>query len=347
MSEEIVKADELKQELAKANAELALQKPQEAQLFELAQRKAQLFSQSQIVPVAFQGKVADCFIAIEMAGRMGAGEMAVMQNLHIIHGKPGWSATFIIASINASGRFSPLRYEFVGTVGKDDWGCRAWAYDLSNNEKLIGTLITIGIAKKEGWYSKNGSKWQSIPELMLQYRAATFFGRAYAPELLMGLQTNDELNDVGPMKNITPVAIFDDIPAITEPPETAEVEPEPEPEKKPEPKLLAEKKKEKPVVEKKPEPKEDAPATTPEPEKEDSPKAEPLAESKTDWDDDQVSLPDTPNMPQMIKLLEDNKLFNKQLISWAKENGHDLNSNDFVVKAVNSFGRIQDAIAKF
>ena len=163
--------------------------------FESMQRIAKLFATSTIAPKAYQGNVADCFIAVDMAMRMGANPLMVMQNLYIVHGSPAWSAQFLIATFNKCGRFSSLRYEFVGSEGEDDWGCRAVTTELATREKLVGPLITIGLAKKEGWYSKPGSKWQTMPEQMLRYRAAAWLVRAYAPEIAMGLHTADEVQD--------------------------------------------------------------------------------------------------------------------------------------------------------
>ena len=163
--------------------------------FESMQRIAKLFSKSSIAPKAYQGNVADCFIAVDMAMRMGANPLMVMQNLYIVHGSPAWSAQFLIATFNKSGRFSAIRYEFQGEEGKDDWGCRAVTTEIATREKLVGPLITIGLAKKEGWHSKQGSKWQTMPEQMLRYRAAAWLVRAYAPEIAMGLHTADELED--------------------------------------------------------------------------------------------------------------------------------------------------------
>lgn len=178
--------------------------------FEAIQRMANLFSASSIVPDAYRSKgqndytsKGNCVIALDMALRMGANPLMVMQNLYVVHGRPAWSAQFLIATLNKSGKFSALRYVFQGTEGKDDWGCRACATELSTGEKLQGPLITIGLAKKEGWYGKSGSKWQSMPELMLQYRAAAWFVRAHAPELAMGLKTAEELQDT---IDITPQA---------------------------------------------------------------------------------------------------------------------------------------------
>lgn len=163
--------------------------------FELAQRAAKLLASSSLVPKEYQGNLANCVIALNMASRMQADPLMVMQNLYIVHGRPGWSSQFLISTFNASGRFSALRYEWVGEEGKDSWGCRAWAIEKETGEKLVGSTVTIGLAKKEGWYSKSGSKWQTMPQQMLMYRAAAWFIRAYAPEIAMGMHTAEELRD--------------------------------------------------------------------------------------------------------------------------------------------------------
>ncbi len=165
--------------------------------FVAAQRMARALCSSTIVPTAFQGEqnLGNCVIALEISNRIGASVLAVMQNIFIIHGKPGWSAQFLISCVNASRKFTPLRYKITGEKGKDNWGCVAWAED-KTGEILESPEVTLEMAKKEGWFSKNGSKWQTMPELMLRYRAATFFARLYAPELTMGIQTADEIAEV-------------------------------------------------------------------------------------------------------------------------------------------------------
>lgn len=166
------------------------------QSFEVGQRMAKMLATSKIVPVNFQNNLPDCMIALEMASRIGASPLAVMQNLYIVYGKPAWSSQFLISCINASGRFSPMRYLMTGK--DDDYGCIAWASDRTG-EKLESPRITIGMAKAEGWYTKNGSKWKTMPDLMLRYRAATLFARLYAPELTMGIRSEDEIIDITPI----------------------------------------------------------------------------------------------------------------------------------------------------
>ena len=168
----------------------------DSQGFELAQRAAKLLSSSQLVPKEYQGNLPNCVIALNMAQRVGADPLQVMQNLVVVHGNPTWSSQFMIATVNSCGRFSALRYEFFGQRDTDGWGCRAWAIEKATGEKLVGTDVTIGMAKSEGWYGKNGSKWKTMPQQMLMYRAGAWWARAYAPELSMGLKSADEAADI-------------------------------------------------------------------------------------------------------------------------------------------------------
>jgi len=162
--------------------------------FEHAQRVAKMLAASSLIPKEFQGNVQNVCIALEMANRIGASPMQVMQNLYIVHGKPSWSSSFIIAAINSCKKFSPLRFLMKGEGQARS--CIAWAYDLRDNEKLEGVEVTMSMAKAEGWLGKSGSKWATMPELMLRYRAAAFFGRLYAPEILMGMHAVEEIQDI-------------------------------------------------------------------------------------------------------------------------------------------------------
>lgn len=206
--------------------------------FELMQRAAKLLSSSTLVPAAYRAVIektdrygnvtdsrqnpnalANSVVALNMAQRMGADPLMVMQNLYIVEGRPSWSSQWIIAAINGCGRFSPLRFD-IKSLGKrkieyvtfiwenkqrqevrkavevEDKVCIAWAVEKETGERLESPPVSIEMAVKEGWYTKNGSKWQTMDEVMLRYRTASFFGKLYAPELLMGLQTTEEVHDI-------------------------------------------------------------------------------------------------------------------------------------------------------
>lgn len=163
--------------------------------FELMQRIAKAFSSSDLVPKQYQGNLPNCMIALDMAKRIGANPLMVMQNLYVVHGTPSWSSKFLIATVNTCGRYSTLRYEWVGTKGQDDYGCRAWAIEKESGERLDGIIVDWKMVKAEGWASKNGSKWKTMEDQMFIYRCAAFWQRAYAPELGMGLVTEEEVRE--------------------------------------------------------------------------------------------------------------------------------------------------------
>ena len=199
------------------------------QAFEDAQRIAKALASSTLIPPQFQGQqgFANCLVALEIANRMGISPFLAMQHLHVIHGRPSWSSSFIIAMVNGCGRFSPLRFEISGAG--DSLACYARATDLASEQELKGPTITMAMVKKEGWWSRKDrqgnetSKWQTMPDLMIRYRAAAFWGRLYASDLLLGLQTQEEAIDVQQVNVKTEVPSLDDLNAkITQPVVTAE-----------------------------------------------------------------------------------------------------------------------------
>lgn len=168
--------------------------------FANAQRMAQSIAASDLVPPQYQNNVANCLIAIEVATRFSRWNrkpsvLAVMQNLYVVHGKPSFEAKFIIGLINSCGSFSPLRWEKVGKEGTDSFGMRAYATHKETKETLLGTVVDVAQAKAQGWWTKNQSKWPVMTEQMLVYRSAAYWCRQYAPEILMGMSTKDELDD--------------------------------------------------------------------------------------------------------------------------------------------------------
>lgn len=162
-----------------------------AQGFELLQRVGKMYASATVIPKDYQNNLGNCMIAVEMAGRMHISPIMVMQNLYIVNGRPAWSSQYIIAMINQSKRYTtPLQFEMTGKG--ESLACYAWAED-HNGHKDIGPEITMTMAKAEGWVDRNGSKWKTMPEVMIRYRAASFFGRMYCSDLLMGIYSRDEV----------------------------------------------------------------------------------------------------------------------------------------------------------
>ncbi len=213
---------------AKKEAEFSLTPVGQAiRKFEAMQRMAKMYTMSTIVPEAYRGEsnIGNCVIAIDMAMRMEANPLMIMQNLYVVKGNPSWSSKFLIATINMSGKYTSLRYrkrnlgkvgivkyndtewdktkgrnttvtkEFDGT-DVDNIECVAYATEIATGEILESDPITIEMAIKEGWYTKSGSKWVTMPNLMLTYRSAAFWQRTYCPEISMGFMTKEEADDI-------------------------------------------------------------------------------------------------------------------------------------------------------
>lgn len=220
--------------------------------FETIQRVSKMFASSDLVPdnykptlkvfptgateaqvkeiqasnAAAQNKaIANCMIALEVASRIGASPLMVMQNLVIIYGRPSWSAKFLISTVNTCGRFEPLQFHFTekGMLGKVpyvdyvwndrarrkeavtkefdgtkvmDIECVAYTTKKGGKDVLESSPISIRMAIQEGWYTKSGSKWQTMARQMLMYRAASWWTSVYAPELSMGMRTVEENQDI-------------------------------------------------------------------------------------------------------------------------------------------------------
>jgi hypothetical protein len=174
----------------------------DAQGFELLQRISSAFSKSELVPKEYRGNMPNCMIAIDIASRIKASPLMVMQNLYIVHGNPSFSSKFLIATINSCGRYTSLKYEWRGKQGDSNWGCRAYSSEKGSDEKLYGSWVDWKMVEQEGWSKRANTKWLAMPEQMFMYRASAFWQRAYAPELTMGINTVEEAEET--IINVTP-----------------------------------------------------------------------------------------------------------------------------------------------
>lgn len=164
----------------------------DVELYNNALKMAESLAKSELIPDNYRNKPESCLIAIDVARQIGArSPIFVMQNLYVVKGKPSWSGQYCDAIVRAN--FNKVKAELSGTG--DERGCKVTAYD-DNGNFCEGTRITIKMAKQEGWFNKQGSKWQTMPDLMLQYRAFAFFARVHCPDKLLGIHDEFENLDI-------------------------------------------------------------------------------------------------------------------------------------------------------
>lgn len=168
----------------------------DTKLMQNAWKIATVLSQTPIVPDAYKGNAGSCLIAIDIANRMSLSPIMIMQNSQVVKGNFTWKGSACKGLIDNCGRYIKTEYVFVGEENTPNYGCFLQAEDKQTGKIVKGTTITLQMAKDEGWSTKAGSKWLTMPTQMLMYRAATFFARTYCPQALMGFYTSDEIKDI-------------------------------------------------------------------------------------------------------------------------------------------------------
>ena len=157
-------------------------------------RMATQLAKSTIIPHDYQNKPENVIVAIGMAQKLGLDPFTIMQNLNIIKGKTSWSGSFCRTLIEKSNKFTNLHLVFVGEKGTDSYGCYMEGTDKESGQIIKGPEVNMKMARAENWTSN--TKWINMPELMLSYRATSFFARVYVPEALNGVQTTEEIEDI-------------------------------------------------------------------------------------------------------------------------------------------------------
>lgn len=157
---------------------------------------AKMLAAASAIPDTYKGKIGDCLIAIDLSNRMNLSPITIMQFSQVVKGNFSWKGQACKALIDGSGKYINSKYVMSGGVGTMDRSCHLEAIYKPTGELVVGPEVSMQMAVDEGWYDKSGSKWKTMPELMLKYRAAAFFARTECPETLMGFYTSEEMNDI-------------------------------------------------------------------------------------------------------------------------------------------------------
>jgi len=157
-------------------------------VFAQLQRVAKLMCSSGLVPVHLRGadKQADCFLVAAQAFRWRMDPFSVAQHTYVLSGKLGYEGKLIAALINASGKLAEnLKPVYAGEKGTPQ-----------RRVTIVGVLKAGGERSIDGtvaeWQTTN-AKWKEIPDQMLFYRGAREWARRHMPEVVLGIQAEEEL----------------------------------------------------------------------------------------------------------------------------------------------------------
>lgn len=178
------------------------------------------------VPMHLQGNPADCMAVIMQAAQWRMNPFAVAQKTHVVSGTLGYEAQLVNAVVCSSTKVKDsFHYEWFGdwtrVIGNfvtktsqkgnqyqvPNWtpadekglGVRVWATLKGESEPRVLELLLSQAQVR------NSTLWASDPKQQLAYLAVKRWARLYAPDVILGVYTADELDDL-PEKELNPRA---------------------------------------------------------------------------------------------------------------------------------------------
>lgn len=175
------------------------------------------------IPKELQNE-GDCLAITMQAMSWRMNPISVAQKVHFINGKIGYEAQLVAAAItNSNAVKDAFHFEWFGpwekVVGKfavktgDKGEYRVPAWKLADEEgigiKVWATLkgedeprhIDLLLAQAR---TRNSTMWADDPKQQLAYLAQKKWARLYAPGVILGVYTPDEIEDVREEKEINP-----------------------------------------------------------------------------------------------------------------------------------------------
>jgi hypothetical protein len=204
------------------------------QLFNRMYRMAEVMATSKMtVPKHLQNSAGDCMAIVMQSSQWKMNPFAVAQKTHVINGVLGYEAQLISAVINSSGAVKDrFHFEWFGDWSKvignfkevlskskvnDDGTPKKYIVPNWNlaDEKGIGVKVWATLKGEDDprilelFMSqatvRNSTLWATDPKQQLAYLAQKRWARLFAPDVILGVYSADELEEPT-IKDITPQA---------------------------------------------------------------------------------------------------------------------------------------------
>lgn len=161
-----------------------------------AMELAGIFAKSGLVPKAYAGNPAACFVAMAFGESLGMAPLQAMQSVAVVNGYPAVYGDGMLALAQASPSFEDIEEDFEDGV--------ATCTVKRNGRRPVVRSFGEADAKKAQLWGKAGP-WQQYPQRMLQMRARSWALRDAFADVLRGLQSVEEMRDVPPdVIDVTP-----------------------------------------------------------------------------------------------------------------------------------------------
>ena len=153
---------------------------------------AEMLSQSQLIPKPFQGRPADVVVAMMWAHSLQIPVVQGLNHIAVINGKPSLFGDGLLAVVMSSGQCSGFKETYVGEGDQLTATCTVTRKGLE--APFVGSF-SVADAKLAGLWGKAGP-WKMYPKRMLKMRARAFALRDAFPDVLSGMASAEELQDI-------------------------------------------------------------------------------------------------------------------------------------------------------
>ena len=146
-------------------------------------------SKSEIIPKDYQGKPANCLIAIMMGAEVGLRPVQALQGIMVVNGRPSIWGDAAVGLILASG---------LQEYARDEWDPKTGTATFITKRKgqpEIRRTFSLDDAAKAGLANKPGP-WQGYKPRMCYNRARAFGLRDGYADVLKGLAIYEEVRDI-------------------------------------------------------------------------------------------------------------------------------------------------------
>lgn len=152
---------------------------------------AQMAAKSALVPRDYQGKPENVMLAVQMGSEVGLAPMQALQNIAVVNGRPAIWGDAMLGLVKASG----LLTDIIEKIEGEGDAMTAICTVKRANSSPVTVSFSVADAKKAGLWGKQGP-WTQYPRRMLQMRARGFACRDGFPDVLKGLISAEEAQDI-------------------------------------------------------------------------------------------------------------------------------------------------------
>lgn len=152
---------------------------------------AELIAKSDLAPTGYKGKPENVLIAVQMGLEIGLSPMAAIQGIAVIGGRPSLYGDALLAVVRASGKLAAMAESISGEGAAMAASCCV----TRAGEQPITRTFTVADAKTAGLWGKSGP-WSTSPARMLQMRARAFALRDGFADVLRGMASAEESEDI-------------------------------------------------------------------------------------------------------------------------------------------------------